>query len=88
MRMILSRTVSEMGYEVCAAADMMDVVRIALEEGACGLGLSTLEEAMTSMPVDIGLPAAIEGSRVFMRSNCPAYALFARSMYGRQVLPT
>jgi alanine racemase len=41
----------------------MDVVRIALEEGACGLGLSTLEEAMTLRDAGITAPLLLLGER-------------------------
>jgi len=41
----------------------LDVVRIALEEGAWGLGVSTLEEAMTLRDAGIAAPMLLLGER-------------------------
>lgn len=41
----------------------LDVARIALEEGACGLGLSTLEEAMILRDAGITAPLLLLGER-------------------------
>src|SRR5262245_46151102 len=41
----------------------LDVARIALDEGACGCGLSTLEEAMVLRDVGVTAPLLLLGER-------------------------